>query len=354
MMKRNLSRARVGFLIFVGVLAFTVAIFFVGEKSQLFSSVFYVQVNFPNAEGVKPGAYVVLSGYNIGTVTKIVLTPDADSVRLLLRISDNVQPFIKSDSKAEIKQEGLVGNKFINITIGGDASPMVSNYGFIQGVPPFALSSLADNFSSMMDTAKQVSVELNTLFHNLNSGKGTLGKLLGDDSLYKQLLALTEETTKGILKTNAQIDQLSLLLTHSMNAVDRVALSADTAMMNTSKLTKEAATMMNDINSGRGTIGALLQDRELYDSLVALVTALTDVTYDAGNAADQTAKSIRSMREHWLLGRVFGGDDIEAEEPMQTSYGRKMRELQKKLRELEIREEQLRKLEGQTGVKSGR
>ncbi len=353
-MKKSMSRARVGFLIFVGVLAFTVAIFLVGEKSQFFSQTFFVQVNFPNAEGVKPGAYVVLSGYNIGTVSDIVLTPDADSVRLLLRISSDVQPFVKQDSKAEIKQEGLVGNKFINISIGGDKSPSVKNYGFIEGIPPFALSSLADNFGSMMDTAKQVSVQLNTMLQNLNNGKGTLGLLLTDDSLYKQLLSLTEETQRGIMKTNKQIDQLAQLLKHSMDAVDRVALSADTAMLNTSKLTKEAATLVNDINSGRGTIGALLQDRELYDSLVALVTALTDVTYDAGNAADQTAKSIRSMREHWLLGRVFGGDDIEAEEPMQTSYGRKMRELKQKLHELELREEQLRKAEGQTGVKPGK
>ena len=86
MKKTSLSRARVGFLIFVGVLAFTVGIFFVGQKSQLFSSVFFVQVNFANVEGVKPGAAVMLSGYSVGTVSDITLTPQADSIRLLLRI----------------------------------------------------------------------------------------------------------------------------------------------------------------------------------------------------------------------------------------------------------------------------
>ncbi|MCZ7555382.1 MAG: MlaD family protein [Bacteroidia bacterium] len=354
MMKRTLSRARVGFLIFVGVLTFTVAIFFVGEKSQIFSSVFYVQVNFPNAEGVKPGAYVVLSGYNVGTVSTLKLTPGADSVRLILRIDSDVWKFIKSDSKAEIKQEGLVGNKFINIGIGSTNAARVENYGFVQGVPPFALAGLADNFTAMMDTAKQVSVELNTLLGNLNRGKGTAGRLLHDDALYLELVALTEETKEGIRKTNTQLDQLSKLLANSMKVVDRVALSADTAMANTSKLTAEAASLMEDINAGKGTIGALLKDRELYDSLVTLLSALTDVTYDAGNAADQTAKGIRAMREHWLLGRVFGGEDMESEEPMQSAYVKKMRELQTRLRELEKREERLRAIETEKGQKSGR
>ncbi len=354
MIKKNISRARVGFLIFVGVLTFTVAIFVVGEKSQIFSSVFYVRVNFPNAEGVKPGAYVVLSGYNIGTVSDIILTPEADSVRLLLRIDSDINPFIKTDSKAEIKQEGLVGNKFINITIGGDKTPRVSNYGFIQGVPPFALSALADNFGSMMDTAKQVSVQLNTMLQNLNAGKGTLGHLLHDDELYLQLVAVADETEAGLKKTSKQLDELSRLLANSMKVVERIALSADTAMIHTSRITGEAAMIMEDLNSGKGTVGLLLKDRKLYDSLSSLLGALTDVTWEAGNAATQTARSIHAMRGHWLLGRVFAGDDFENEEPMQSAYTRKMHELQRRMSELERREEALRNREVDTGVPKNR
>ena len=339
MKKTSLSRARVGFLIFIGVLAFSIGIFFVGEKSQFFSSAFYVQVNFENVEGVKPGATVMLSGYNVGTVTDIALTPRADSIRLLLRIDQDVRQFIKTDSKAEIKQEGLVGNKFISVGIGSAKAAEVPDYGFIEGVPPFALSSIADNFISIADTVKQVTGELNILLHRLNTGGGTIGKLFTDDEVYNRLVGITLQTEEGLRRTNAQLDNLSRLLSKSIETLDGIALRADTAMGNSVRLTDHAASILEKVDEGQGSLGLLMNDRALYDSLVMFVDAITDVAYDAGNAADQAARAIHAMREHWLFGRIFAGEEFETEEPMQSSYGRKMRELQRRLRALDRREQ---------------
>jgi len=350
MKKSTLSRARVGFLIFIGVLAFSVGIFFVGEESHLFSSVFYVQVNYSNAEGVKPGAYVVLSGYNIGTVSTIRLTEDADSVRVLLRINEDVHPFIKIDSRAEIKQEGLVGNKFINLSVGSDRSPVVEDYGFIKGVAPFALSSLADNVTSITDTADRVFGELNVLLHRLNQGEGTIGKLLTDDGVYERLEAITEQTEKGLELTNENLDNLSTLLVETAETLNRIVVKADTTLENTNRMTDEAAQFLEAMNTGRGTMGALMTDRSLYDSVVTLMSALTDVSYNAGNAAMQLSRSIHAMREHWLFGRVFAGEEFEEEQPPETAYQRKMRQLEQKLRELNEREEEIRRRERELGL----
>ncbi|MFA6235179.1 MAG: MlaD family protein [Bacteroidota bacterium] len=341
MKKTSLSRARVGFLIFVGVLTFAIGIFFVGEKSQFFSRVFFVRVNFANVEGVKPGATVMLSGYNVGTVSEIMLTPNADSIRLLLRIDHDIRTFIKVDSKAEIKQEGLVGNKFISVSIGSPKAKQLEDYGYIEGVPPFALSSIADNFISIADTVKQVSGEINLLLHRLNQGEGTIGKLLTDDEVYQRLVNITVQTEEGLRRTNQQLDKLAGLLSSSVKTLDAIAIKADTAMGNTVRMTESAASILQKVDDGEGTLGLLMNDRALYDSLVMFLNSLTDVTYEAGNAADQTAKSIHAMREHWLFGRIFAGDDFEEEEPPQSSYVRKMRELQVRLKELEQREAEL-------------
>jgi phospholipid/cholesterol/gamma-HCH transport system substrate-binding protein len=353
MKKSNLSRARVGFLIFVGVLAFTVGIFFVGEKSQLFSQAFFVRVNFANVEGVKPGANVMLSGYNVGTVSDITLTPNADSIRLLLRIDRDVRAFIKTDSKAEIKQEGLVGNKFISVSIGSPNARELPNYGFIYGVPPFALSSIADNFISIADTVKLVANELNVLLHRMNTGGGTVGKLLTDDEFYTRLVSVAAEMEQGLQLTNKQLSELSKLLSSSVKTLDAIAVKADTAMDNTVRMTDYAASILKKVNDGEGTLGLLMNDRALYDSLVMFLASLTDVTYDAGNAAEQAARSIHAMREHWLFGRVFAGDDFENEEPVQSSYARKMRELQRRLQELEKRESELRLQQDKGGGQQG-
>lgn len=353
MKKTSLSRARVGFLIFVGALTFTIGIFFVGEKSQLFSQAFFVRVNFANVEGVKPGANVMLSGYNVGTVSDIMLAPDADSILLLLRIDSDVRAFIKTDSRAEIKQEGLVGNKFISVSIGSPNARELPNYGFIYGVPPFALSSIADNFISIADTVKLIANELNLLLHRMNTGGGTVGKLLTDDEFYTRLVNVTAEMEQGLQLTNKKISELSKLLSNSVRTLDAIAVKADTAMDNTVRMTDHAASILKKVNDGQGTVGLLMNDRALYDSLVMFLASLTDVTYDAGNAAEQAASSIHAMREHWLFGRVFAGEDFEKEEPVQSSYARKMRELQRRLQELEKREAEFRLQRDLGGAQQG-
>jgi phospholipid/cholesterol/gamma-HCH transport system substrate-binding protein len=303
--------------------------------------VFFVRVNFANVEGVKPGAAVMLSGYNVGTVSEITLTPGADSIRLLLRIDYDIRKFIKKDSQAEIKQEGLVGNKFISVSIGSPKAKQLDDFGYIHGVPPFALSSIADNFISIADTVKQVSGELNTLLHRLNQGEGTIGKLLTDDEVYQRFVNITAQTEEGLRRTNQQLDKLSGLLSNSVKTLDAIAIKADTAMDNTVRMTESAASILQKVNDGDGTIGLLMNDRALYDSLTMFLNVLSDVTFDAGNAADQAAKSIHAMREHWLFGRIFAGDDFEQEQPVQSSYVRKMRELQQRLKEIERREAEL-------------
>ncbi len=352
-MKTSLSRARVGFLIFIGVLVFVVAIFLVGEKSQLFSRTFIVHVNFTAAEGVKPGSFVVLSGYNVGTVTDIELSENADSVRLTLSISEEVRRFIKADSRAEIKQEGLVGNKLINLLIGSPALTPIHDGGYIQGVAPFALTSLADNVTAITDSTKLLTGELHSLVRGLNRGEGTLGMLLRDDAFYMSLLSVSENADNAMVLTTQRLDKISELLLRVTKAVDAVVVKADTSVEQVNTITREIATLTRNLNEGRGTVGALLNDRRMYDSLTALLGALNDVAYDAGNTADQAAKSLYAMRRHWLFGRVFGGDEIDSEPVPESSYKRIMRELRARASELDAREQRLRALEEKLGIPAG-
>jgi phospholipid/cholesterol/gamma-HCH transport system substrate-binding protein len=349
-MKTSLSRARVGALILTGVIIFAGGIFLVGERGHMFSSTFPVYVNFKAAEGVKTGNYVVVSGFSVGTVSDIELTQNGDSIRLTLQISEDVHRFIKSDSKAEIKQEGLVGNKMINIIPGTPSLPDLEEYAYIQGVPPFVLESLTDNVTSITDTTKLVTEQLKRLLIALNSGQGSLGMLLTDKTLYYSLASVTGKTDSGLSLATQQILRLSDLLARVAHTVDLLALRSDTTVANANAITREAELLVRNLNSGRGTVGALLSDRSLYDSLITLVSALTNASLDAGVAADQAARSIQAMRSHWLLGRVFGGDDMDESAPPESSYKRSMRELQQRSADLDRRERELRELERRLGV----
>ena len=349
-MKKTFSRVRVGLLIFLGVITFVVGIFMVGEKSQFFAQTFFVHVNFPSAEGVKPGNIVVMSGYNVGTVTDIELSTNADSVRLTLRISERVRKFIKPDSRAEIKQEGLVGNKIINLLPGSTTLSSVGTFEYIQGVPPFALTSLADNVTSITDTTRIVMNEIKQLLVHLNRGDGSLGKLLTDDQVYNNFAHITASTDSGLSIAVRQIVRLSDLLERVTRTVNALAVKADTSVQNINGMTQEIELMAQNINAGKGTVGALLSDRRLYDSLLTLISSLTDVSIDAGNAAGQTAESIHALRQHWLFGRLFGGENIDNEPAPESAYRRQMKELKRRISELDRREQAIRELEKKLGL----
>lgn len=346
-MSKATSKARVGLLIFVGVLAITIAIFFIGEKTQLFSSIYFIRVNFKSTEGVKPGNNVTLAGYNVGTVSNIELSGSGDSVRLTLRVEDRIHPFIKSDSRAFIEQEGLVGNKFIKLEIGSEKGKVIENYGFIQGVEPFGLSSILQDAREIIDTTKFISGRLKDILNNINSGQGTLGRLLVDESIYNNLNKITARADTGLSLATTQLAELTTLLTRLTKSVNRVVDRADSTVQNANEITAEAEKFMKRINEGKGTFGALLKERGLYDSLTTLLGSLQNVSIDASNAADQIAKGMYGLRTHWLMGRIFGGPTIDKESPPESSYKMKLHELQQKEKDLNAREEKMKLLERQ-------
>ncbi len=352
-MKETASRARVGLLLLLGVLALTAGIFFIGQKSLLFSPVFYFRVNFKSAAGVKPGSNVLLSGYNVGTVTSLALTPAGDSVTLTLRVEERIRPFVKNDAVAMIDQEGLVGNKYITLQIGTENGVPVHEYGFIRGAEPFELGAILQSARSMIDTTRFISEQVKGIMTRIGAGEGTLGKLITDDRMYDNLTQVTARADSGLSYATLQLAAVSGVVGRLAQSVEVVVRRSDSTIQNANRITAEAARFISSINEGKGTAGALLTDRALYDSLVTLVALLQNTTIDAGNAADQLAKGMYGLRTHWLLGRVFGGPSIDKEEQPRSSYEQRMRQIIQRERAVEEKERKLRSVLADSAGKGG-
>jgi len=341
-MKASHSKFRVGLLIVLGVVAITLGIFFVGEKSKLFSSAFFVRVNFTSVEGVKPGTLVYLSGYSVGTVADISLVR-GDSVRLTLRLEERIRPFIKRDSHARIDQEGLVGNKVISLFTGSAASQPVNDYDFITGVQPYSLADLTADARMLVDTSKYIAGQVKDIFVDVNRGVGTLGLLLKDDAVYRNFEQITMKSDTTLALVNRQLLGLSAILENLTQAVYRLVLRSDSTVMRANEATREVEIFVRKMNEGQGTLGALVTDRSMYDSLNALLGDLQAVSHDASNAADQISKAVYAMRTHWLLGRVFGPLEQVEQEPPASSLNQQWRELRRQERRLQRLLESLRK-----------
>jgi phospholipid/cholesterol/gamma-HCH transport system substrate-binding protein len=247
----NIRLAAVGAFVVGGVLLFSVGLFLIGSRRMLFSDTFQVYAEFAQIAALYTGAKVRVSGMDAGEVQGIVVPAGpAGRFRVQMRVRSDLHQLIRLDSVATIQNDGLVGNKFVQIDAGTEASPSVPDKGTIQSREPFDITDLMTKMSATIDTVTdtivslkgeidnvlatiadtagsaqqlindvgddakailasgtKVSGDLQQIISGLKEGRGTVGKLLTDDALYqsaKKLAAEAEQTMANVREASAQ------------------------------------------------------------------------------------------------------------------------------------------------------
>jgi phospholipid/cholesterol/gamma-HCH transport system substrate-binding protein len=119
---------RVGVFIVLGLLFLSIGIFLIGNKDFLFSSTYGLKTNFQNVGGLNNGADVRVGGIHEGTVKEIDLPSQSDGkVTVVMNLRSATRNIIKKDSHASIKTEGLLGDKYIEISFGSPKADAVQN-----------------------------------------------------------------------------------------------------------------------------------------------------------------------------------------------------------------------------------
>src|SRR6266550_430410 len=195
-----MSRAfRLGVFIVATLLIFAAGVFWIGKKQFLFHSTYRLQAEFQNVAGLNGGAEVRVGGIHEGTVRQIQLPirPN-EKVRVLMDMAGPTRSVIKNDSVATIRSEGLVGDKFVEISFGTEQAPKVKNGDTIQGAPPLQISDLLNKTSEVLDTSKgaidnvnQTASNLNSITTKVNQGQGSIGALINDKKIYQNVNAGT-------------------------------------------------------------------------------------------------------------------------------------------------------------------
>src|SRR5437879_5650053 len=195
-----MSRAfRLGVFIVIALLIFAAGVFWIGNKQFLFHSTYRLNAEFQNVAGLNGGAEVRVGGIHEGTVRQIQLPlrPN-EKVRVLMDMAGPTRSVIKNDSVATIRSEGLVGDKFVEISFGTEQAPKVKNGDTIQGAPPLQISDLLNKTSEVLDTSKgaidnvnQTASNLNSITTKINQGQGSIGGLINDKRIYQNVNAGT-------------------------------------------------------------------------------------------------------------------------------------------------------------------
>ena len=135
----------VGVFLVIGFLAFGWLALRLGEVSLLTQgSTYTLDAAFNNVSGLKKGSEIQLSGVTIGTVRTISL--DKDNMALVsMQLDDKVQ--LPLDTMASIKTQGIIGDKYIQITLGGDTEMYKSGDVLVDTESTVDIESLISKFA---------------------------------------------------------------------------------------------------------------------------------------------------------------------------------------------------------------
>jgi outer membrane protein OmpA-like peptidoglycan-associated protein len=119
---------RVGVLVVMALVFLSVGVFLIGNKDFLFSSTYRLKAEFQNVAGLNNGAAVRIGGIHQGTVKEIDLPSQPDGkVTVVMNLKSGTRNIIKKDSRASIKTEGLLGDKYVEITFGSQKAEAVGD-----------------------------------------------------------------------------------------------------------------------------------------------------------------------------------------------------------------------------------
>jgi len=296
------SQLRVGITVIAASLTLGFLLFLMSGTSGLFTPRISVKCYFDNAEGLRVGAPVRLAGVDVGNVTHIAivqgkpLTP----VEITMKLSTKYDYGMRRDSQISLETAGVLGETYLDIdssqAVGGpvhdgDTLPTQVHPDFNQVVR--ASQSTLQNMDALLKRADRI-------LAFAESGKGSLGKLIYDPTLYNRFSAtvadfqkIVEQIGNGegslgrLISRNDAYDKFLATLDKMNGIIDDMQQGKGTAgkflkdpslYNNANDTISNLKKITDDINSGKGTIGKLAKDEELARKLDTTITKLSELT----------------------------------------------------------------------------
>jgi phospholipid/cholesterol/gamma-HCH transport system substrate-binding protein len=206
-------KIRLGLFIAGGLALFVFAIFIIGKQKNMFDPVFELYATFKNISGLQVGNNVRFSGIAVGTVDDINIINDS-TIKVDMLIKKDVMKFMKSDCIVSIGSEGLIGDRLMVISHGSPDAALVKEGQQLASMEPVETDAIMASLQVTAGNAEFISAQLAEIIFNINSGKGTIGKLIQDTVIAADMgeLMYNLKTSSKSLDQNMEAAKHNFLL----------------------------------------------------------------------------------------------------------------------------------------------
>lgn len=319
--KNDRKNAKLGLFVLVSLILFLIGIFFIGNARDLFNPTIEVHTAFKDVGGLTRGNNVWLSGVKIGTVREVQIANDS-IVSVTLGIRENDRRFINEDALATIGSDGLIGNTIVVIKPGQLRDPIDDG----DTIASFSEASAQDIMNMLEETGENALViteELQEIAKQINSGEGTIGRLLKSPELAESL----EETVISLEKTGARTAYIAGEVGQMVNRLqenesgpvytllndttfgttyDSLLTNVRVTTDNAAEISRELDQLTEKFNDKENALNVILADTAFADELERTIN-------NASEGSESLNESLEALQGHWLFGGLFRKNKKEEE-----------------------------------------
>lgn len=312
MEKTTSQKLLLGLFVIIGLTLFILAVYFIGDKQQMFGKTNQLSAVFNNVSGLQLGNNVRYSGINVGTVSSITMINDT-AIKVDMLIDKTIFPHIRKNAIATIGSDGLVGNMIINIIPGKEKATSISPGDEIRTLNRIRTDDMLNTLGKTNKNAALLTSDLLKITNEINQGTGTVGLLIKDANLandLKQTVHYLKITGQG---SSESITKINRLISSLENKDNVIGVLKDTAVANNLKKIvlnlKQTSTQIDNvvnnldttivnIKNGKGAVNYLSNDPELVRKIDSTMTNVNE-------ASLRLNENLEALKHNFLLRGYF-------------------------------------------------
>ncbi|HKN18146.1 MAG TPA: MlaD family protein [Dissulfurispiraceae bacterium] len=323
-MKKQLrwSKLKVGVVISIALALLVVTVFFAGGIQDLISSKVIIKAQMKDVKGLRRGAPVWVSGIEIGFVKHISLDSQYGTLVTML-IQKSALPYIRNDSYANVITQGLLGDKYIELTGGTFEAGQMKPGSIIKGAAQLEVKDLVEASAKSMAKVTEFVNKVDKILEHFEKSQGTVAKLMQDPALYDNLkqssttlLAILKEFNESegsakmfikdpsvynnMLAASSSLEKFSRTMNEGNGTLKKLIESPE-IYDNLDSASRKLDSVLSAIDSGKGTAGELIKDKELAAQLKETVSGLSE----AVSELKQLTRDVRANPKKYFKFSIF-------------------------------------------------
>jgi phospholipid/cholesterol/gamma-HCH transport system substrate-binding protein len=292
------SQLRVGLTVLFASVTLAVLIFVMSGTGGWFTHKITLRSYFDNAGGLREGAPVRLAGVDIGNVTgvRIVGGNPMTPVEVTMKVNTKYSFNLRKDSVTLLSTAGILGETYVDVDSSTAKGLPAADGDTLAARDQPDIEDVVRSSQSTLQNMDSLLKRVDRIVAFIESGKGSIGKVIYDPALYNQLNATVTEfkglvddiqSGKGSIgplltsdeaykKVMAAVDKVNVLIDELQQGKGSAGkLLKDPALYdNTNKAIANVRQLTDDINAGKGAIGKMTHDQEFADKLQTLINNL--------------------------------------------------------------------------------